>query len=92
MLLIETAVLITKLRVFSLTDNNIQYFIAIQMDGVWFFKIQLCITKGVGKIFATKEYFCKHSRKMKFSVSGTFCPVLSLKMTQLCFTLYEALT
>lgn len=92
MLLIETAVLITKLTVFSLTDKNIQYFIAIQVDAVWFFKIQLCITKGVGKIFATKEYFCKHNRKMKFSVSRTFCPVLALKMSQLCFTLYEALT
>lgn len=57
MLFKETAVLITKLTVISLADENIQHFIAIRVYAVWFPKIQLCITKRVGKIFATKGFF-----------------------------------
>lgn len=56
MLFKETAVLITKLAVFSLIDENIQHFIAIRVYALRFSKIQLCITKRVGKIFATKGF------------------------------------
>lgn len=78
MLFKETAVLITKLTVFSLADENIRHFIAIRVYAVWFSEIQLHTAKRVGKIFATKGFFFVYTVEKLNSVClehfALFCP------------------